>query len=347
MDVEENYSMLFISSDKRDLYFEDVFRVMAAPKSYSIKFRYQNKWIENIDEVKKNDEIIICSLVGTKNDETDKMLELIPVRKAKIQETTCDSGLTMYYLELGNFVQLISNQKTKIMSSVPEKMVCTTIEDEKLKVRSCTWEEKVDELFSLQNDSFSNRLMYKVEKLEKKNIFGNWKDVPFKKKNTYVLQNDSDYQMTIKLKKKEEQREKVLLSISADKELIKNILKTFSLDAPRDIIKNDFYTGVLDKGNRYSRITFNNTPREYESQKDNKYDFKINIEFSRKKTTYLLFGILMGALTTFTKYNGIISFSKIINLMNSKGIFGILDYTLLPLSVCVISALLFYGYDKK
>ena len=55
----------------------------------------------------------------------------------------------------------------------------------------------------------------------------------------------------------------------------------------------------------------------------------------------------MGVFTTITKYNGIISFSKIVDIWNDKGCLGILNYSLFPLLVGLISGALFYGYDKK
>ncbi|HFX3724907.1 MAG: hypothetical protein ACLR3E_08105 [Enterococcus durans] len=338
MKAKKNAQICFISSDTRDLYAEDIFRVMAAPESYIIKFRYRYELIKEVNRIKENMDVIIYSLVGTHSDENK--LELIPIRKAKIKDIEKQNDFIEYYLELKEFVILTSENKKIECEKIPQKIV-SIITDKNLEVEPCLWEEKVEELFALDNNNFRDRLMYKIEKLEVRKFCERWKNVPLKGKNTYVCYSNSDYKLIINLKKSSDKN--YILNINCDKDILKDILEFISLDAPRDKVTNRFYTGYFNTDQRYSQLIFRNTPQKSEVEDSNKYDFKINIKLKKRKFYSILFGLLIGILTAVTKYNGIITFSKVWN----KSIPEILDYSFLPLIIGLISVFLFHKYDKK
>ena len=338
MKAKKNAQICFISSDTRDLYAEDIFRVMAAPESYIIKFRYRYELIKEVNRIKENMDVIIYSLVGTHSDENK--LELIPIRKAKIKDIEKQNDFIEYYLELKEFVILTSENKKIECEKIPQKIV-SIITDKNLEVEPCLWEEKVEELFALDNNNFRDRLMYKIEKLEVRKFCERWKNVPLKGKNTYVCYSNSDYKLIINLKKSSDKN--YILNINCDKDILKDILEFISLDAPRDKVTNRFYTGYFNTDQRYSQLIFRNTPQKSEVEDSNKYDFKINIKLKKRKFYSILFGLLIGILTAVTKYNGIITFSKVWN----KSIPEILDYSFLPLIIGLISGFLFHKYDKK
>ncbi|EMF0421877.1 hypothetical protein IL099_002822 [Enterococcus hirae] len=338
MKAKKNAQICFISSDTRDLYAEDIFRVMAAPESYIIKFRYRYELIKEVNRIKENMDVIIYSLVGTHSDENK--LELIPIRKAKIKDIEKQNDFIEYYLELKEFVRLTSENKKIECEKIPQKIV-SIITDKNLEVEPCLWEKKVEELFALDNNNFRDRLMYKIEKLEVRKFCERWKNVPLKGKNTYVCYSNSDYKLIINLKKSSDKN--YILNINCDKDILKDILEFISLDAPRDKVTNRFYTGYFNTDQRYSQLIFRNTPQKSEVEDSNKYDFKINIKLKKRKFYSILFGLLIGILTAVTKYNGIITFSKVWN----KSIPEILDYSFLPLIIGLISGFLFHKYDKK
>lgn len=338
MKAKKNAQICFISSDTRDLYAEDIFRVMAAPESYIIKFRYRYELIKEVNRIKENMDVIIYSLVGTHSDENK--LELIPIRKAKIKDIEKQNDFIEYYLELKEFVRLTSENKKIECEKIPQKIV-SIITDKNLEVEPCLWEKKVEELFALDNNNFRDRLMYKIEKLEVRKFCERWENVPLKGKNTYVCYSNSDYKLIINLKKSSDKN--YILNINCDKDILKDILEFISLDAPRDKVTNRFYTGYFNTDQRYSQLIFRNTPQKSEVEVSNKYDFKINIKLKKRKFYSILFGLLIGILTAVTKYNGIITFSKVWN----KSIPEILDYSFLPLIIGLISGFLFHKYDKK
>lgn len=338
MKAKKNAQICFISSDTRDLYAEDIFRVMAAPESYIIKFRYRYELIKEVNRIKENMDVIIYSLVGTHSDENK--LELIPIRKAKIKDIEKQNDFIEYYLELKEFVRLTSENKKIECEKIPQKIV-SIITDKNLEVEPCLWEKKVEELFALDNNNFRDRLMYKIEKLEVRKFCERWENVPLKGKNTYVCYSNSDYKLIINLKKSSDKN--YILNINCDKDILKDILEFISLDAPRDKVTNRFYTGYFNTDQRYSQLIFRNTPQKSEVEDSNKYDFKINIKLKKRKFYSILFGLLIGILTAVTKYNGIITFSKVLN----KSIPEILDYSFLPLIIGLISGFLFHKYDKK
>ena len=348
MKAKKNAQICFISSDTRDLYAEDIFRVMAAPESYIIKFRYRYELIKEVNRIKENMDVIIYSLVGTHSDENK--LELIPIRKAKIKDIEKQNDFIEYYLELKEFVILTSENKKIECEKIPQKIV-SIITDKNLEVEPCLWEEKVEELFALDNNNFRDRLMYKIEKLEVRKFCERWKNVPLKGKNTYVCYSNSDYKLIINLKKSSDKKssdkkssdKNYILNINCDKDILKDILEFISLDAPRDKVTNRFYTGYFNTDQRYSQLIFRNPPQKSEVEDSNKYDFKINIKLKKRKFYSILFGLLIGILTAVTKYNGIITFSKVWN----KSIPEIIDYSILPLMIGLISGFLFHKYDKK
>ncbi|EOA3410036.1 hypothetical protein ACP3CN_001772 [Enterococcus hirae] len=281
MKAKKNAQICFISSDTRDLYAEDIFRVMAAPESYIIKFRYRYELIKEVNRIKENMDVIIYSLVGTHSDENK--LELIPIRKAKIKDIEKQNDFIEYYLELKEFVILTSENKKIECEKIPQKIV-SIITDKNLEVEPCLWEEKVEELFALDNNNFRDRLMYKIEKLEVRKFCERWKNVPLKGKNTYVCYSNSDYKLIINLKKSSDKN--YILNINCDKDILKDILEFISLDAPRDKVTNRFYTGYFNTDQRYSQLIFRNPPQKSEVEDSNKYDFKINIKLKKKKILF-------------------------------------------------------------
>lgn len=281
MKAKKNAQICFISSDTRDLYAEDIFRVMAAPESYIIKFRYRYELIKEVNRIKENMDVIIYSLVGTHSDENK--LELIPIRKAKIKDIEKQNDFIEYYLELKEFVILTSENKKIECEKIPQKIV-SIITDKNLEVEPCLWEEKIEELFALDNNNFRDRLMYKIEKLEVRKFCERWKNVPLKGKNTYVCYSNSDYKLIINLKKSSDKN--YILNINCDKDILKDILEFISLDAPRDKVTNRFYTGYFNTDQRYSQLIFRNPPQKSEVEDSNKYDFKINIKLKKKKILF-------------------------------------------------------------
>jgi hypothetical protein len=106
-------TIAFFSSDARDLYKADVFRVLALPKNHSIQFRYQRKYIDaellaNLDQLKGKEGCVFLVTGNTNPDAlpAERTLELFSIRKVKILDYYNDTDKTQqiyFYLELLDF----------------------------------------------------------------------------------------------------------------------------------------------------------------------------------------------------------------------------------------------------
>lgn len=342
----------FITSDKRDLYFEDAFRTLSAPNGYQMKYRYQTKWITDNLLLKEDYEIMILALLGTKEECVDNVLELIPLRKATIKKITVEkeSQFNQYYLELGEYLKT-----EKVIENIPEnieeKMIFSTENSIaqniiEANVSTCPWESTIDELLKLSNNAFKKRVLYNIEGINKKKFLcrDKWKRIPLKGKNIYKLASNSDYKLKVRMKKADE-LENSKINVECGDDVIRNIDTICSLDAPRENVSIDFYTAEVKKESRHSKLIFKSAPSDSD-EKSNKYDLKIDIDLSRKKSSYILFGLMTAVTTTVTRYD-IYSFSKICKFMDENSILGFLDYSVFPLVIFFVSICLFWGYDKK
>ncbi|WHY20107.1 hypothetical protein QNH28_03540 [Paenibacillus sp. G2S3] len=95
----------FFSSQQRQLYIEDIYKVLAFPKQYVIQFRYQETDIDN--DIRRN----IMSAIGDQgiifySVTEDLGLRNIPVRQVKVIDVYVSEelGYVNFYLELGDFV---------------------------------------------------------------------------------------------------------------------------------------------------------------------------------------------------------------------------------------------------
>lgn len=352
-----NENVYFITSNASDLYFEDSLRVLSAPNKYLIKFRYQKKWIERdlCTTLKKGTEIIILSLTKTSS---NTKYELIPLRKAKIKKIIEEGILIQYYLELGDFV-CIENCDSYIIENKPELMVFssetesysdyTAVRQKKVK---CEWEAIVDKLFELKNDSFKKIPLYNVSSLSLKTCKLNDKKVTIKGKQ-YKLFNNSNYVLRVKMKKSKSSKQSTI-KIECDNSIIKNLVSEYTLTAPRDNINIDFFTGDLKKDARFSKLILKNTPVRVNTDDSticeeitgNKYDLNIEVKLSRKKLSYIIFGLLSAVIATATEYE-LYNFSKIHTFWINYGCAGVLNYLLFPIIIFCVTAGLFWGYDKK
>ena len=145
---------LAISSDSRELYKADIYKILAKPIDAIEHFRYQKKWISNDKECKdiktlKNKEVILIF----KHIEKDKDSIYIPIRKATIIDFFYDSETEIYhyYFKLGEFC--------KIESSLTYDDNIFFLKQDNVEFSTDTWKNKIEEIKTYFSDNF----FYKID----------------------------------------------------------------------------------------------------------------------------------------------------------------------------------------
>lgn len=83
--------LIMISSSATNLYKKDVLRALSYPENTILQFRYDLRWIENIQDVNKGMSVLICYL-------DIKDFTIVPIRKANVQ--SIDKHGDLYFIKL-------------------------------------------------------------------------------------------------------------------------------------------------------------------------------------------------------------------------------------------------------
>lgn len=140
------------SSDARELYKADIFRVLSLPENSIIHFRYSKKYVDgnflhNINSIiNKN-----CYILFTTNNDLSKnenigSIRNIPIRKAIINNALChkDTDLIHIFLKLKNFINVTIDSNNPTEKLPPNKFL-SELECTELQV-SNNWLARINEV---------------------------------------------------------------------------------------------------------------------------------------------------------------------------------------------------------
>lgn len=116
----ENATIVFFSSDARELYKADIYRAMALPAGYILHFRYPTQYIDrsllaNLKELlDQPGTIFYVSGNDTSLPEKDRQVKLFSIRSVVVRGIMVDQNIDTihFYLELGDFADVTPHEQT-------------------------------------------------------------------------------------------------------------------------------------------------------------------------------------------------------------------------------------------
>jgi hypothetical protein len=233
------------SSDARELYKGDIFRVLALPHNYTIHFRYRSGYFQ--DDLLRG----LNSLIGKEgvifyavgNDLTkpkeQRVITLHSIRNVIIKDIQHDPDLDLinFYLELGDFCDCKPHQATSPQLLPPYLSVSRIQVDDG---PNKSWIDRVTSV----NDKFDNTLFYLIrsvkhagEKLEPKYSSED-------KESFYELNDEREYQVQLSFFDPTEGQ--LGINIENTNELVQLIVPPgHKVGAPRDTTIFNLYTHTL------------------------------------------------------------------------------------------------------
>lgn len=180
----------FFSSDYRKLYQEDIFRTLALPKGYVLKFRYQAKYVSELfqDRTCRNKEGVIFYTIGNSSPINQK--ENISIRDVKIRDIKNDdqTGIIYFYLELGDF------KEYRIINGDPnfpsDKFVLNV--DVELG-NAHKWHQRIQSV----RHGFDKKLFFNLSLRQKTSECASENVIPYydsqERQSIYLLEDESEY----------------------------------------------------------------------------------------------------------------------------------------------------------
>lgn len=308
--MNNKITYIALSSDSRELYKADVYRILAKP-NYSIEhFRYQEKWIDTSND---NDCITYEKLIGSEVilffKDSQKSLYL-PIRKAIIKDFFYDKETEVYhyYFELLDFCKIIGNLKFdnkiffyKFINVQSEKVI---------------WKDTIESL----KIYFSDKVFYKIDGLtansrnilgklydlctkskeERKNYLGHYRKLKYNKINNsyfYSLKQGKEYSLILSIANPNESKSTLTLkSSTSDVNII--LSEEYEFSVPYDKIKIPVTTKNIDSYKEKSFLSFylKNDNKDLFNEYENHIHINKKINFSRP----LIFGICSTLLIVLT-----------------------------------------------
>lgn len=334
----EEYICAF-SSDYRELYKADIYKVLSMPNDFVIHFRYKLKYIEQsiLDNIKANLKKDVIIFYSPNNDLTN-VSDNLSIRKAKLvrAEISQDTGLFHAFLKLGDFCNATIDKKT-INTKLPSvkffsKINCSFNQDRH------KWFEKVDDLKS----HFPNLSFYQIKSI--KTVCGINKKVMLrndKKSSYYKLNHGEKYIAELSIANPSETDCKILFKSSSD-DISANLPNPIEVTAYFDDISVPIYLKSLNVSTESSFISF--TPKNGKKV-NSEYSLNIEIEKRIGFKRPILFGIY--SLITVLAIWIIKDHSESISYIGNWS--WNLNWRLIGASVALLvsSSLLFSQFNKK
>lgn len=281
------------SSDYRDLYKADIYKVLSMPDDFIIHFRYKFKYVENdiLDNLKKyiGKNVIIFHSI---NNTTTSVSKNISVRKAKLinAEKSIETGLFHAYLQLSSFCNIIIESETDQDLTPPSKFF-STIKCNELK-SGHNWYEKISEF----KDYYPDHCFYNIKSIETiKGCKQNVKISNDKKGCFYCLNHGKKYLAKLSIANPNSNKCKLEFKSSSD-DISANMLNPIIVTAQFDDITVPIYLKSLNVSVESSFITF--TPIN-EEKINSEYSLNIEIEKKISFSRSLFFGVFsLIAITT-------------------------------------------------
>ena len=260
------------SSDFRELYKADIYKVLAMPNDFIVHFRYKFKYIEQsiLDSINKylGKEVVIFHSI---NNTTTNIPENISVRMAKLvhAEKSDDTGLFHAYLQLGDFCNLTIDPNVAV-EKTPLSKFFSHVECVKHSDNS-NWFEKI-EVFKKY---FPDFIFYHIKSF--KTVAGTTKKVKISKDKKgcfYRLNHGTKYLAELSIANPENSDCKLSFESSSD-DISANMLNPIEVSAQFDDITIPIYLKSLNVSTESSFISF--IPKN-ESKINSEYSLNIEIE---------------------------------------------------------------------
>ncbi|MGV0830713.1 hypothetical protein ACTS9D_00640 [Empedobacter brevis] len=279
-----------VSSNARELYKADIYRVLAKPNKSIEHFRYQNKWIETSD----SDAITKEKLIGSEVIIVFKIVEnseYIPIRKAIIKDFEFDNETEIYhyYFELQNFCEIENLAEIKIDENK------FFLKKTNIVIKDVIWKNIIEKV----KLHFNDKIFYKVDKL----VSSSNKEVKLKYNSinhsyTYPLTQGKDYSLFMSIANPNNAKSNLTIeSSTTDLNII--LSSDYSVTVPYDKIKIPITTKYLDSFREKSFISFylkNSTDDKLFNEYENHIHVSKTIDFTRP----ILFGLLSALLIVLT-----------------------------------------------
>lgn len=280
----------FFSSDARDLYESDIFRILAYPDDYVIQFRYSKTHISE-DILDKLNNLIGKEAVifFTKGNNLEVEIEHrkitnYSIRKAIIVDIVDDengTGRVYFYLQLKNFVDYdIKKQKYYIKKYPPYKFVTELVVEESFNNK---WIDKVD----LVKEHFNECLFLKINRLiNKEGLLLKPKYDKNIKEAYYIIDEEEEYYIEMLFYDLSEGKNKFNIETENTDIISINKLGKNSIGAVKDRRNISFTTHTLNVNKLASCLNI------YSKNEDNTYDIQLKVYVQRKKDKPHEFGRL-------------------------------------------------------
>lgn len=187
----------FISSDARELFKADIYRVLALPQRYVIRFRYERKYIDGdilskLENLRGQEAVIFFATGNnTKTPIQERVITFESLRKVVIRESKVDHNINLvhFYLELGEFIKCIpnSNLNELIASQILVKEINASTK------QSDEWINRIEKVRS----AFPNELFYTINSIKRNGLAISPEFSKLDKASYYHLIEESQYQMEL------------------------------------------------------------------------------------------------------------------------------------------------------
>ncbi|WP_214849116.1 hypothetical protein [Exiguobacterium sp. s193] len=322
-------ALIFISSNYRSLYVEDIYRALALPKKFVIQYRYQLEHIDKhlLDDLEsKKDRVGVIyysydsenEYKGTIEDCREKVF--LPIRKVIIKgiEKKEEMGQINFYLELGDFINSNLNVSD---NNTERKNVFETC----IKLTKVTWRNKIEEV----EPYFEKDVKFlHIEKIKGYKYEMNYSFI--EKRTNLELKEDSSYTITFLTYDKSEG--KGVIKIETDKSHI-NLNDTLEKGAKINSKKVTFDTRSID----FKR------DRTYIVLEDEKSKYSIRLFITLKKRFRK--SLAFGGLSTFVLLG--FQLSNLIVKGQGQNINNLLSLSFLAIIVGLCIAILHFNFNKK
>jgi hypothetical protein len=276
-----------ISSDSRDLYKADIYKILSKPVGAVEHFRYQDQWIK--DDICKNFSLLNGAkvILVYKLSSDNIPIEYIPIRVATIvgYDYDADTEVYHYYFQLGRFCKIESpvvyTENIFFQNSIG------------LITANVSWKSVIN----LVAKSFKDDFFYKVDGI--KTSSGKplcLKRDPVNHSYFYIFHHGSEYTLELTVANPNlSKRSLIIESSSSDINIV--MTKKYFISAPFDKLRIPITTKSLDSFKEKSFISFY-IHAEEEIVKD--YENHIHIFKKMYPWRPILFGVLSSVLIAST-----------------------------------------------
>ncbi|MEC4028945.1 hypothetical protein [Myroides odoratimimus] len=284
-----------VSSDARELYKADIYRVLVKPNKSIEHFRYQKKWIVQSDSntdcitSKKliNKEVIIVFKITKHSDP-----EYIPIRKAIIKNFEYDEETEIYhyYFELQDFCEVIN------LSNIIFDDNKFFYNFSKVYAKKIIWKDIIEKVKS----HFPDKIFYKIDKLVSNsdteiNLIYNAINHSY----SYPLTQGTDYSLFLSIANPNNAKSNLTIE-SSTTDLNVILTPDYSVTVPYDKIKIPITTKYLDSFKEKSYLSFYLKNDENDVKFIKEYENHIHVIKKMNIIRPVKFGVLSTLLIALT-----------------------------------------------